>query len=93
MAKTAKNKSQVSNKATESISAHVPLQARKISLNYLLAGLVAFVGFLLYANTFQHGYALDDSAAIIKNQFVQQGFAGIPSLFKVDFWHFSKLKV
>lgn len=91
MAKTAKNKSQVSNKANESISAHVPLQARKISLNYLLAGLVAFVGFLLYANTFQHGYALDDSAAIIKNQFVQQGFAGIPSLFKVDFWHFSKL--
>ena len=44
------------------------------------------VAFLLYANTIQHGYVLDDVAVITKNKFVQQGVAGIPELFKTGFY-------
>ncbi len=37
--------------------------------------------FLLYANTLHHQYALDDDIVIRKNEFVQQGVAGIYDLF------------
>jgi protein O-mannosyl-transferase len=64
-----------------------------ISYNYLLAGFIALVGFLLYTNTFGHDYVLDDQAAITYNNYVQEGFAGIPKLMKVDFWYFMNLNL
>lgn len=41
--------------------------------------LLLFVGFafVLYGNTLGHEYALDDDVVYLKNQFVQNGFAGI----------------
>lgn len=38
----------------------------------------------LYANTFNHQFALDDDIVICKNEYVLQGIAGIPDIFKKD---------
>lgn len=48
----------------------------------------AIVGFLLYANTIMHDYVLDDRAAILENEYVTQGIAGIPKIMTTDLWHF-----
>lgn len=62
-----------------------------IKNNYLFPALLALLSIFLYANTFGHDYVLDDAVAVLNNQFVQQGFAGIGDILKVDFWHFSNL--
>ncbi len=41
---------------------------------------------LLYANTFRHGFVLDDRAVITQNKFVQQGLAGIPDILTTFYW-------
>jgi hypothetical protein len=56
----------------------------------IILGLIAF---LLYSNTINFDYVLDDSAAIVENQFVKKGIAGIPDLLRSDFWHFSNLQL
>lgn len=38
----------------------------------------------LYANTFQHQYALDDEIVISKNEYVLQGIAGLSDIFSKD---------
>jgi protein O-mannosyl-transferase len=46
--------------------------------------IIAILGIGINANTFNHEYALDDDIIVCKNQFVLQGVAGIPSIFKYD---------
>jgi len=60
-------------------------------IDYRWPTLIAIIAFALYANTITHDYALDDWGAITNNQFVQEGFKGIPQLLKVDLWHFGNL--
>jgi protein O-mannosyl-transferase len=64
-----------------------------IQYNRILALIVGLVAMGLYANTYKHGYVIDDNAAIIYNNYVQEGFAGIPKLLKVDFWHFMNISL
>ena len=40
--------------------------------------------FILYSNTLNHFYALDDTVVITVNKFTQQGIKGIPNIFKYD---------
>ena len=54
---------------------------------YIPAILVGLLGFLLYANTIQNGYALDDTFTITQNYLVQQGAAGIPTLLRTSYRH------
>ncbi|MCH8332248.1 MAG: tetratricopeptide repeat protein, partial [Bacteroidetes bacterium] len=49
--------------------------------------LIGAIGFLLYANTLSHEYALDDKAIITKNRITQKGFAGIPELLSTPYWY------
>src|SRR5438477_1936557 len=42
------------------------------------------LGLILYANTFTNRYAFDDGIVIQKNQYVQEGLAGIPKIFASD---------
>jgi tetratricopeptide (TPR) repeat protein len=72
---------------------HVRLTPNSKSLHLVWALVVAVVGFLLYLNTVGNDYVLDDNFAILKNQFVQEGFRGIPKIFKVDFWYFANAKL
>ena len=66
----------------------------QLTKQYWAAALIlALFAFLLYVNTFHHGYVLDDYSAITINRYVQEGFAGIPKLMTVDFWHFSNMQL
>ena len=57
-------------------------QGIKLSLNVKLALLLALITFIVYANTLQNGFVLDDSMVYSKNTIVTQGFHGIPELMK-----------
>jgi len=61
--------------------------------NIWLGLIIGVIGFLVYANTIGHDYVYDDSDAVIKNLYVQEGISGIPNIFKVDFWYFQNLKM
>lgn len=45
---------------------------------------MAVLAILLYAGTWQHGFVLDDDVVIVKNQFVQRGWAGVKDIFTHD---------
>ena len=45
---------------------------------------MAILTFILYGNTLNHFYALDDVMVITNNRFTQQGIKGIPEIFKYD---------
>ena len=69
------------------------IKQEKFPINHLVGIILGLIAFLLYSNTTNFTYVLDDSAAIVENQFVKKGIAGIPDLLKSDFWHFSNLKL
>ena len=50
----------------------------------ILKVIIVVFGFMLYANTLGHGYALDDTVTIWKNEFTQQGIAGIKDILSYD---------
>lgn len=52
-----------------------------LSSNYIYAILLVFT-FILYGNTLNHGFVLDDAIAITENSFVKKGLSGIPDLLK-----------
>lgn len=42
--------------------------------------------FLVYCNTLNHGFVLDDEAVISKNLIVQKGFGGLGEIFSTFYW-------
>ncbi|MBR5984734.1 MAG: DUF1736 domain-containing protein [Bacteroidales bacterium] len=56
--------------------------ARKRDL--ILKVIIVVFGFMLYANTLGHGYALDDTVTIWKNEFTQRGIDGIGDILRYD---------
>ncbi|NQV01574.1 MAG: DUF1736 domain-containing protein [Bacteroidia bacterium] len=52
---------------------------------FLFPGLIIVFVFILYGNTFNHSYALDDDKVTRGNTFVQEGFQGIPKIFSKGF--------
>lgn len=60
-----------------------PAPASSKYLPYLLA----CAAFLLYANTLNHGYVLDDDFVTRKNRLVQQGMGGIGEIFSHGFFY------
>src|SRR3954463_7198591 len=51
----------------------------------LISFIVFVFAFLLYANTLNNGYVLDDDVVFVKNKDVQQGFGGIKSILHHSF--------
>jgi len=51
----------------------------------ILGFIIGAIGFLLYSNTFHHGYVLDDFSAIKENNIVRQGTEAIPEIFKTSY--------
>ena len=49
--------------------------------------IIAMLAIGLYCNTFRNEYALDDTAIIVGNEFVHQGFAGIPDILTKDAYY------
>lgn len=46
--------------------------------------IVALLAFIFYINTWSNEFAHDDGIVIVKNEFVQEGFAGLGSIFTED---------
>ena len=51
----------------------------------VLGCILSLVAFLLYVNTLNHEFVLDDAQAITRNEIVKQGIQGIPELLKTDY--------
>jgi tetratricopeptide (TPR) repeat protein len=86
--KTGKTKKTSSKASTQVLQQWPWLQRTR-----LLAGLLFVLSVLIYANTFTHDYAQDDAIVITDNMFTQEGFSGIPGLFKYDtFYGFFKVE-
>lgn len=48
--------------------------------NWIIFGIFGILGFILYANTIPHEFALDDCYVITGNNYTKQGIEGIPSI-------------
>ena len=48
------------------------------------AVIISLLAFIFYFNTFFNEYAHDDGIVILKNEYVQEGFAGIPNILTKD---------
>ena len=53
---------------------------------FLICFLLFTASVLLYANTFQHGYVLDDEAVLAQNQLVKKGMGGVAELLHTPYW-------
>jgi len=60
-------------------------QNRRSYAGWFPAGIIVVFVFLLYGNTLNHGYSLDDDIVSKGNVYVQQGFKGIPTIFSKGF--------
>ena len=70
------------SKKTQLSPSQVP---RVLRIPPMRMGLILFgIGFLLYANTFNHGYTQDDAIVISENAFTQKGVSGLAEIFKYD---------
>lgn len=56
----------------------------KTAYSSFLPKLLFLFGFLVYANTFTHDYALDDAIVITDNSFTQKGLSGMSGIFSYD---------
>jgi protein O-mannosyl-transferase len=98
MSKNKGKKPSVSNdKNQANLSENAPIQAEMplksgFWLNTRLQASILFISaFLLYANTLQHQYALDDAIVITQNMFTTEGVKGIGGILKYDtFYGFFK---
>lgn len=69
------------------VKAALPLErsmSRDLKEFRVQALILVFIGFIFYANSFFNEYALDDGIVIQKNEYVQQGFRGIPKILSTD---------
>ena len=49
--------------------------------------IIAVFAFILYAQSIQHNYTLDDHPVIDENSIVTKGLSGIPAILKTDYWY------
>ena len=79
------------NKAQENNSKK--LRGRAISekfhgrLKIYLGIFISFFAFLLYSGSIEHDFALDDGTVVHENSVTTQGFSGIPTILKTDYWY------
>ncbi|MBI2270799.1 MAG: tetratricopeptide repeat protein [Bacteroidetes bacterium] len=82
MAKQDVNKAQGSKSAVK-VSMREPDKKQL----FIMALIVAVLGFMLYSNTFHHLYVLDDYPTIKENKLTKKGLAGIPEIVKNSYWY------
>ncbi|MEI6821609.1 MAG: tetratricopeptide repeat protein [Bacteroidota bacterium] len=64
----------------------------KKSYSALISSIICFLfAFLLYANTLNHSYVLDDGGLISDNWVVTKGVQGIPIILKTTYWYGSNI--
>ena len=65
-------------------AAPAPKEPLNLASFRVQALILAIIGLAFYCNTFSNDYALDDGIIIAKNQYVQQGFKGLPGIMGKD---------
>jgi len=91
-----KRKAEKNNKGikTEKIKAlKFELLNFKSRILWISTTLVFVFSFLIYSNTINHDYALDDTGAIQQNLNVKKGLKGIPDILKMDLWEQSEVRL
>lgn len=73
----AKKKKASKRKDRKQKKASNPMSFQKL----LIPGLLFLFAFLLYSNTLNHGFVLDDDLVCLKNNFVQDGLSGLGDIF------------
>lgn len=63
----------------QGVKTKTPLFSAKLKWRFV--SIIFASAFLLYANTLQHDYSLDDDIYTKKNRFIQQGFSAMPDIF------------
>lgn len=74
------------NKKGASIKSESLDAARKSISDTKLMWILGSIAFLLYSQTINYGFVLDDITVIENNTIVQKGFSGIPELFTTFYW-------
>ncbi len=78
---TRKEKAQLQKPAAEALEQEKKLSESRKKLSLYLSLLVAALGFLLYSNTLNHAYVLDDYSVIKENRVTRQGWDAFPEVF------------
>ncbi len=61
------------------------IPVKKNPVNTILSLVVGIFAFLLYANTLNHGFVLDDYSVILENRVTKQGASAIPEILKSSY--------
>ena len=91
------NKQSKKNTAKPSPPAYAAIEHTKgakgsFSITAKLAFILAVVSIMVYANTFNNGYVLDDFSVITKNTIVTKGVSAIPEILSTPYrWGFYKI--
>jgi tetratricopeptide (TPR) repeat protein len=56
-------------------------------LKVILAITISVFAFVLYVQSIQNNFALDDNAVIQENSITTQGLSGIPTILRTDYWY------
>ena len=80
-----KNKKAKPQPAVRAAAAPAPLPEKKIRA--WLGIIVAAFALILYAQTINYGFVLDDEASVSENRLVHQGIKAIPTLLTTDSWN------
>jgi len=56
-------------------------------LKTFLAILIVLFAFILYSQSINHNYTLDDHTVLDENNIVTKGIDGIPTILKTDYWY------
>ncbi|PWT78072.1 MAG: hypothetical protein C5B59_02510 [Bacteroidetes bacterium] len=83
--KTKKRKRQIKPMAAPAKTPDHLLRQRKLIRS--LASIIAVFAFLLYVQSINHQYTLDDHRVIDENTVTKTGIAGIPTILKTDYWY------
>lgn len=78
------------NKSKQKTKGATSAEKKTVTLNIFFSffpGTFIFIfAFILYVNTLNHGYVLDDHTVISANRYTQEGFKGIPTLLTTAYW-------
>ena len=88
--KSYKKPANIGNSKTEKPLKRTYEGFRLCKSNYIAMLAITVFAFVLYGNTLNHDFVLDDAIVITNNQFTQKGTEGISDIFKYDtftgFW-------
>jgi hypothetical protein len=65
-----------------------PVDPKSLSkLKIILGIIITLFAIILYANSVNHDYTLDDHPVVDQNRLTTNGIAGIPTILKTDYWY------